>query len=110
MSNRACRVIAFIAGLNKRLYHSDALGRTMHAHPMRPLTAVLLAAAILAGGCAPGPSPSPTYPVPADAPIHPADCGWPADTDLAFAAWVDEPEQAGLPAVYALASVQRRRT
>ncbi len=39
-----------------------------------------------------------------------ADCNWPADTDLAFAAWVDEPEQAGLPAVYALASVQRRRT
>ena len=33
----------------------------------------------------------------ADAPIHPADCGWPADTALAFAAWVDEPEQAGLP-------------
>ena len=46
----------------------------------------------------------------ADAPIHPADCGWPADTDLAFAAWVNEPEQAGLPAVYALASGQRRRT
>ena len=83
---------------------------------MRPLTATLLAAAILAGGCAPGPTPSPTYPVPADAaaaagacgrPIRPADCGWPADTDLAFAAWVDEPEQAGLPAGYGLVSGQR---
>ncbi len=36
-----------------------------------------------------------------------ADCGWPADTSLAFAAYVDEPEQAGLPDGYGPVSGQR---
>jgi len=71
------------------------------------LHVAVLAAALAIGGCAPTPSPSPTYPVPADAPIRPADCGWPAGTELAYAAYVDEPGQAGLPDGYGLVTGQR---
>ena len=45
--------------------------------------------------------------MPADAPIRPADCGWPAGTELAFAHWVDDPGQLGLPATCNLVSGER---
>ena len=61
----------------------------------------LVLAALLAGGCGVGPSPSPGA-LPVDAPLTFAACGWPDGTALAFAGWFDEAAQLDLPATFGL--------
>lgn len=58
------------------------------------LATAALAAALLVGCQATPPRP---VELPADAPLHPADCGWAGSTPLAFAEWATLAEL-GLPA------------
>ena len=71
---------------------------------MRHLLVLLLVGAALTS-C--GGSSSSPVPLPPGAPVSLADCGWPNGTPLAFAEWVDEPGQAGLPDTFRLVSGER---